>query len=170
MYVTKTRMKTSRRGSAFRIAGPLWGNSSCHQWIPLSKGQYMDFDVFFYVNLNKGLYKQSRLPVIPDAMTLKIMTSLQKNFIACRCPGEHHCWAISKHISKYLYFGLNFPEVCSSGFKKALFVSFSLKFQRSLFLKSVNDKWALFQAITWRREGYKPFFEAIMSKIYPCHV
>ena len=32
-------MKSSRHGGAFRITGPLWGESTGHRWIPLTRGQ-----------------------------------------------------------------------------------------------------------------------------------
>ena len=30
---------TLRHGNAFRVTGPLWGESTIHRWIPLTKGQ-----------------------------------------------------------------------------------------------------------------------------------
>ena len=38
---------------------PLWGESTCHQWIPITKPQTWSFDGFFHVSLNKLLRKQS---------------------------------------------------------------------------------------------------------------
>ena len=43
----------------FCITGPLWGESTGHQWIPLTKDSGVEFGwVFFYLRLNKWLNKQ----------------------------------------------------------------------------------------------------------------
>ena len=41
----------------FRVTGPLWGESTSHRWIDLTK---TSFDVFFDMRRNKRLNKQSR--------------------------------------------------------------------------------------------------------------
>ena len=47
-------MKMSCHGDAVCITGPLWGESTGHQWIPLTKGQLCrTFDIFFVVSLNE---------------------------------------------------------------------------------------------------------------------
>ena len=46
-------MMMSSNGNIFRFTGPLWGESTVHQWIMWS------FDVFFDLHLNKWLSKQS---------------------------------------------------------------------------------------------------------------
>ena len=51
---------TSWHGNIFHITGPLWGESTCHWWIPLTKGPIMHrVYVFFLVSLNKILNKHS---------------------------------------------------------------------------------------------------------------
>ena len=42
-------MTPSWHGNAFRITAFLWGGSTGHQWIPLTKGQWCPFYVFFVV-------------------------------------------------------------------------------------------------------------------------
>ena len=42
------------------VTGPLWGKSTGHRWIPLTKASYAKFVVFFEVRLNKRLSEQSR--------------------------------------------------------------------------------------------------------------
>ena len=44
---------TSRIGNTFRVTGPLWGESTGDQWIPLTKAGNADFYAFFDVSLNK---------------------------------------------------------------------------------------------------------------------
>ena len=55
-------MKTSWHGNVFSIGGPLWGQSTGHQWIPLTNDEGLvthGFNVFFDVSLNRPLNKQS---------------------------------------------------------------------------------------------------------------
>ena len=49
-------MMTSWHGHAFRVTGPLWGESTDDRWIPSQRASNAEFD-FFYVSLNKLLNK-----------------------------------------------------------------------------------------------------------------
>ena len=53
-------MMMSSNGNIFRITGPLWGESTSYQWIPLAKAVMQCFDAFFDLHPNKRLCKQSR--------------------------------------------------------------------------------------------------------------
>ena len=53
-YITT---KTSSNGNCFRVTGPLCGEFTGRQWIPLTKAS--DASVFFDLRLNKRLSKQS---------------------------------------------------------------------------------------------------------------
>ena len=54
-------MMMSSNGHIFRATGLLWGESSGHRWIPLTKvGEAERLDVFFALCLNKRLSKKSR--------------------------------------------------------------------------------------------------------------
>ena len=53
-------MMTSSNSNIFRVTGLLWGESTGHRWIPLTKAVTRSFDVFFNLRLNKRLSKQSR--------------------------------------------------------------------------------------------------------------
>ena len=54
-------MITSWHWNIFPITGPLWGESTYHWWIPLTKRPIIwSFDVFLVVSLNKLLNKQMR--------------------------------------------------------------------------------------------------------------
>ena len=44
-------MTSSKVGNFSRATGPLWGDSTGHRWIPLTKAR--DSDVFFDLRLNK---------------------------------------------------------------------------------------------------------------------
>ena len=48
----------SSNGNIFRVTGHLWGESTYHRWIPLTKPVTRSFHVFFDVCLNKRLNKQ----------------------------------------------------------------------------------------------------------------
>ena len=50
-------MMTSSIGNIFRVTGPLWGEITGHQWIPLTKASDASFDVFIDLRLNKRLSK-----------------------------------------------------------------------------------------------------------------
>ena len=52
-------MRPSSNGYIFHITGPLWGESSGHRWIPLTKASGA-VNVYFDLHPNKGLSKQSR--------------------------------------------------------------------------------------------------------------
>ena len=56
----KTKDMMSWYGNAFGFAGPLWGESTCHRWIPLTKSHCLmrSSDVFFALSLSKLLNKQ----------------------------------------------------------------------------------------------------------------
>ena len=49
---------SSSNRNIFHITGPLRGESTCHQWIPIT--EMWNFDVFFDLPLNKQMSKQSR--------------------------------------------------------------------------------------------------------------
>ena len=53
-------MMTSLNGNIFHVTGPLWGESTGHQWIPLAKPVTQNFDIFIDLCLNKVVSKQSR--------------------------------------------------------------------------------------------------------------
>ena len=60
----------------FRITGPLWGESTCYRWIPLTKISDAErWSVFFDLCLKKTIEQTIETPVIWDAVTL-IMQSL----------------------------------------------------------------------------------------------
>ena len=40
-------MMMSSNGNIFRVTGPLCGEFTIHQWIPLTKASDVEFDVFF---------------------------------------------------------------------------------------------------------------------------
>ena len=47
-------MMTSSNRKIFHVIGPLWGESTGHRWIPLTKASDAELDVFFE-RLNKRL-------------------------------------------------------------------------------------------------------------------
>ena len=52
-------MMTSWNGNIFRVTGPLCGEFTGHQWIPVTKPVTRSFDVCFDPQLHKQLNKQS---------------------------------------------------------------------------------------------------------------
>ena len=53
-------LMTSSNGNIFRFTGPLWGESTGHQWIPSQEPMTRSFSIFFDLRLNKRLRKQSK--------------------------------------------------------------------------------------------------------------
>ena len=47
-------MKTSSNGNIFRVTGPLWGESTGHRWIPLTKASDAELWILFNLRLNNG--------------------------------------------------------------------------------------------------------------------
>ena len=68
-------MMTSSNGSIFRITGPLCGESSGHQWIPLTKASDAELLCFLWSAPEQTVEQTIETPVIWDGITL-IMTSL----------------------------------------------------------------------------------------------
>ena len=58
LWVESIMMASSNR-NIFRVTVPLWGQSTGHRWIPLTKTVMWNFDVFFDLRLNKQLSKHS---------------------------------------------------------------------------------------------------------------
>ena len=52
--------------TCFRVTGPLWGESTGHRWIPLTKTSDAELWCFYDLRLNKRLSKQSRLSLYWD--------------------------------------------------------------------------------------------------------
>ena len=57
--------------NAFRITGPVWGESIGHRWVPITKANNGKLSVFFVVCLNKFLKKMVETRVIRAATTFK---------------------------------------------------------------------------------------------------
>ena len=53
-------MKTSSNGNIFRVISPLWGESTGHRWIPLTKASDAELWCFRRSCLTKRLGKKSR--------------------------------------------------------------------------------------------------------------
>ena len=64
-------MMTSSNGNIFRITGPLWGESTGHRWIPLTKAS----DAELWSAPQQTVEQAIETPVIWDTIAL-IMTSL----------------------------------------------------------------------------------------------
>ena len=59
---------TSSNGSIFHVTGPLWGEYTGHQWIPLSKASDAEFWWFLWTVLNQTAEQTIETPVIWDAI------------------------------------------------------------------------------------------------------
>ena len=52
--------RKSSNGNIFRFTGPLWGESTDHQWIPSQRPEMWGLGDFFDLHLNERLSNQSR--------------------------------------------------------------------------------------------------------------
>ena len=53
-------LMTSSNGNIFRVTGPLWGETTGHRWIPLTKASDAELWCFLWSALGKRLSKLSR--------------------------------------------------------------------------------------------------------------
>ena len=67
---------TSSNGNIFRVIGPLWGESTGHRWIPLTKASDAELWCFLWSAPEQTIERTTDTPLIRDATAL-IMTSLQ---------------------------------------------------------------------------------------------
>ena len=68
-------MMKSSNENIFRITGPLLGESTSDQWIPLTKASDAELRCFLWSAPQQTVEQTIKMPVIWDAITL-IMTSL----------------------------------------------------------------------------------------------
>ena len=68
-------MVTSANGSLFCVIGPLWGEFTGHQWIPLTKASDAELWCFLWSAPEQTVEQTIKTPVIWDAIVF-IMTSL----------------------------------------------------------------------------------------------
>ena len=66
---------TSSNGNIFRDTGPLWGESTGHRWIPLTKDSDAELWCFLWSAPKQIVEQTLETPVILD-VTAVIMTSL----------------------------------------------------------------------------------------------
>ena len=79
-------------GNHCRVTGPLWGESTGHRWIPLTKGPVIRcFGVFFVVSLNKLLDKQSKRRWFETQWRLYNVTVTSLRHSQADDESEHHC-------------------------------------------------------------------------------
>ena len=67
-------MMTSLNGIIFRVTGPSWGESTGHQWIPLTKASDAELSCFLLCAPKLATQQRVQMPEICDAIAL-IVTS-----------------------------------------------------------------------------------------------
>ena len=77
-FWTEFHMMTSSNGNIFRVTGPLWGESTGHRWIPLTRGSDAGLWCFLWSAPEQTAEQTIETLVIWDAIAL-IMTSLSWN-------------------------------------------------------------------------------------------
>ena len=69
-------MTMSSNGNIFCVTGPLWGDSSGHQWIPLTEASDAELCCFLRSAPDQTVEQTIEAPVIWDTTALIIMLSL----------------------------------------------------------------------------------------------
>ena len=87
------QMMTSSNGNIFRFTGPLCGEFTGHQWIPLTKPVTRSFDVFSDLRMNKRLSKQSR----------RRWSQTQSLWLWCHCNECLHLWELTDTFDIVLF-------------------------------------------------------------------
>ena len=67
----ETTMMASSNGNIFRVTGPLWGESSCDRWIPLTKAGDTELWCFLWSAPEQTVKKTIKTPVIWDAVMVQ---------------------------------------------------------------------------------------------------
>ena len=72
-------MMPSSNGNIFRVTGPLWGESTGHQWIPLTKASDMELWCFLWSDLWQTLNLEKMPIAHPHASyAMSIVSILEK--------------------------------------------------------------------------------------------
>ena len=67
-------MMTSSNGNIFCVTGPLWGESTGHRWIPLTKASDVQLWCFLWSAPEQTIEQTIKTPVIWDAIMLIMMS------------------------------------------------------------------------------------------------
>ena len=79
-------MMTSSNGSMFHVTGPLWGESTGHRWIPLTKASDAELWCFLWSAPEQTFEKTVETPVIWDAIALSMTRPfLTKGSLSVTC-------------------------------------------------------------------------------------
>ena len=79
---------TSSNGNILRVTGPLWGESTGHRWIPLTKASTAEIWCFLLSTPKQTAEQTIEAPVIWDDIAL-IITSLWCSAVRCISPIDH---------------------------------------------------------------------------------
>ena len=65
---------TSSDGKIFHITGPLWGEFTGHQWIPLTNASDVELECFLWISPEQIIEQTVETPVIWDTTVLITMS------------------------------------------------------------------------------------------------
>ena len=86
-------MAMSSNGTIFRVTGSLWGESTGHQWIPLTKASDMELWCFLWSTPEQTVEQTIKMLVIWDAIAL-----IQKFKIHYDVTVMYLEWSVLKHF------------------------------------------------------------------------
>ena len=117
-------MMTSSNGNIFRITGPLWGESTCHWWIPITKASDVEFWCFLW-----SAPEQTAEQTIETGVIQTLLRSLKYFVYGCgskwsfvNCIKFIFAWGfITKHTIQAFYLQQGNPTVWYN--KNLLFIT-----------------------------------------------
>ena len=102
-------MVTSTLWNIFRIAGPLWGECTCQQWIPPTKGSVLpNFAVYFYI-------KQTVQQRVELMVTWNVMTPMWRHWLAMFYPDSPLMTQSLDTLQGTVYHGWNASTALEDG-------------------------------------------------------
>ena len=89
-------MMTSSNDTIFRVTGPLWGESTGHRWIPLTKAS--DTELWYFLCAGQTVEQTPETPVNWNAIALVMTSLLCYNFFSrCIYCYHHHSGNLHSH-------------------------------------------------------------------------
>ena len=96
-------MMTSSNGNIFRVAGPLWGEFTCHRWIPLTRASDAELWWFLWSAPGQTAQQIIETPVIWNAIapTITSMWCLHLYQTTSKMDVDRNIWSILAKVLLY---------------------------------------------------------------------
>ena len=104
-------MMTSSNGNNFQVTRPMWGESTGHQWITLTKVSDSGLWCFIWSAPEQTVEQIIETPVIWDAITLIIKSLVRGSLMGRWNPMYHHLSVYYDDVIKWKHFPRYWPFV-----------------------------------------------------------